>query len=42
VHLRVAFVLLRVDILQAIGLSCEMIGGSSACCGINQFRAARR
>jgi heterodisulfide reductase subunit D len=32
-------VLLCVEILQAMGLSCEIIGGSSACCGINQFRA---
>lgn len=32
-------VLLCVEILQAMGFSCEIIGGSSACCGINQFRA---
>jgi Fe-S oxidoreductase len=32
-------VLLCVVILQAMGFSCEIIGGSSACCGINQFRA---
>src|SRR5260370_20972571 len=32
-------VLLCVEILQAMGLSCEILGGSSACCGINQFRA---
>jgi heterodisulfide reductase subunit D len=31
-------VLLCVEILQAMGLSCEILGGSSACCGINQFR----
>jgi heterodisulfide reductase subunit D len=32
-------VLLCVEILHAMGLSCEIIGGSSACCGINHFRA---
>jgi heterodisulfide reductase subunit D len=32
-------VLLCVEILQAMGFSCEIIGGPSACCGINQFRA---
>jgi heterodisulfide reductase subunit D len=32
-------VLLCVEILQAMGFSYEIIGGPSACCGINQFRA---
>ena len=32
-------VLLSVEMLQAMGFSCEIIGGPSACCGINQFRA---
>jgi heterodisulfide reductase subunit D len=31
-------VVLCVEILEAMGFSCEIIGGSSACCGINQFR----
>jgi heterodisulfide reductase subunit D len=31
-------VLICVEILHAMGFSCEIIGGSSACCGINHFR----
>jgi heterodisulfide reductase subunit D len=30
--------LLCVEILHAMGFSCEILGGSSACCGINHFR----
>jgi heterodisulfide reductase subunit D len=32
-------VLLCLEILEAMGFSYEIIGGSSACCGINHFRA---
>ncbi|VWC76446.1 hypothetical protein BLA39750_00910 [Burkholderia lata] len=31
-------VLLCVEILQAMGLSCELVGGANSCCGINQFK----
>jgi heterodisulfide reductase subunit D len=31
-------VLLCLEILDAMGFSCEILGGSSACCGINHFR----
>jgi heterodisulfide reductase subunit D len=31
-------VLLCIEILHTMGFSCEIIGGPSACCGINHFR----